>query len=77
MRASCFLSPQKVNGTAFHSIVSKPKLTAARSAPACRDIRQAWATAGQRYRASREAIALAQGPLYSIWDDFPDEPGQV
>ncbi len=43
----------------------------------CRDIVKLWRVAGDRYMAGRHQLAEAQGPEYSLYDDFPEDLNQV
>ncbi|KAK9819482.1 hypothetical protein WJX81_005355 [Elliptochloris bilobata] len=42
-----------------------------------KDICQLWKLASQRRKASAQQLREALGPDYSLWDDFPEHPGQV
>ena len=47
------------------------------SAGRSRDIRVLWKLAGQRRKASAQQLREALGPDFSLWDDFPEQPGQA
>ena len=36
-----------------------------------------WKLAGQRRKASAQQLREALGPDFSLWDDFPEQPGQA
>ncbi len=42
-----------------------------------RDIRVLWTLAGKRRAASAQQLQAALGPDYSLWDDFPEKPGEA
>jgi hypothetical protein len=43
----------------------------------CRDIVRLWQISLQRYAAPRDDVVAAMGSDYSMWKDFPEEPGQA